>query len=281
MLLLGDYAVVEGGRALVAAVDRRAEGVAEVGPDSAVVDAVFARARAEGPVAAPGARIDTSGFHLPGGDKLGIGSSAAAAVVAAALATERGDELCLSVALEGHRDAAGGVGSGIDVATSFYGGVVALGYQPGPVEPLPSRLRGLHLSVFYAGQSARTSELVTAAKACPRWKDWVAVMSPLAEEGIDAWRAGRASAFVSVVARYGRAMKKLGEDAGVGIVTETIDQLMAGAEALGGAAKPSGAGGGDIVIAVSEDPSLGPKLAERTGAVLVDLSIDRTGLKRS
>ncbi|MEL6186908.1 MAG: hypothetical protein AAFU79_19970, partial [Myxococcota bacterium] len=108
LVLLGDYAVLEGARALVAAVDRRAVGRVDAeGPRTEVVEAVLARARAEG-AGVDGVRIDTAGFLEPGGQKLGIGSSAAVAVVTAALARGRGDELTFEVALEGHRDAAGG-----------------------------------------------------------------------------------------------------------------------------------------------------------------------------
>lgn len=116
LVLLGDYAVLAGGPALVAAVDRRAVG-ATGGPipPSAVVEAVLARAKLEG--GRPELpEIDTRAFLDEHGQKLGLGSSAAVAVVTAALSLGRDDERILRVALEGHRDAAGGVGSGVDVA---------------------------------------------------------------------------------------------------------------------------------------------------------------------
>lgn len=281
LVLLGDYAVTEGAPALVAAVDRRAEAVVDPGaPGSAVVDAVLEEARAAGFDPPPGVRVDTLRFHRPSGEKLGLGSSAAVAVVTAALATGRGDEACFEVALEGHRRAAGGTGSGIDVAACFHGGVIATRRQPAPVEALPSRIPGLCLSVLYANQSASTAELLRACRTAPRWPAWMAAMTPIAEEGIAAWRSGQRDAFVSVVARYGWAMADLGQDAGAPVVTETIEAIMRAAEAEGGAAKPSGAGGGDVVLVVGADPELGTRVAKTAGAVLVDAGVDRVGLRR-
>lgn len=275
LVLLGDYAVLDGAPALVGAVNRRAVGVLDPGgPPSEVVDAVLARAGVRTRV-----RIDTGGFVEPAGEKLGLGSSSAVAVVTAALATGVRDERCFALALDGHRDAAGGVGSGIDVAACFHGGVIATARQPAEVRPLPTRIPGLHLSVLYANQSASTSSLVRACRTSPRWTDWVAVMRTLAEEGIDAWAGQDADGFTSIVARYGRAMAGLGRDAGVGVVTPPIEAIMAAAERGGGAAKPSGAGGGDVVVLFSADAELGARVAEETGTRLVDLSVDPAGLR--
>jgi len=48
----------------------------------------------------------------------------------------------------------------------------------------------------------------------------------------------------------------------------------------GGAAKPSGAGGGDVVVMWSEDPALAERIANRTGLRVVDTKIDARGLSR-
>jgi phosphomevalonate kinase len=93
LMLLGEYAVVDGGLAVVAAVNRRAVGVTLTEPDprpSPVVQAVLTRAARAGAVLPPGVRIDTSAFHDAQGAKLGLGSSAAVAVITAALAHRAG-----------------------------------------------------------------------------------------------------------------------------------------------------------------------------------------------
>ena len=282
MVLLGDYAVLAGARALVAAVDRRAVGERVSpgeGQTSEVVEAVLRRV--DSPALGPNeVRIDTTGFMDPERGKLGVGSSAAVAVVTAALGTGRGDESTLAVAIEGHRDANDGQGSGIDVAASFYGGVIATKRQPAEVEPCPSRLRGLHLSVLYAGRPASTKSLVAQCTASPEWSRWVGVLEPLAEQGIDAWMKQDSGRFMDIVAKYGRAMGGLGRDAGVPVVTETIQAIMDAATSLGAAAKPSGAGGGDIVVLFSRDPEAGRAVADQTQTALLDLQIDPHGLNR-
>ena len=275
LVLLGDYAVLEGATALVAAVDRRATGTREhEGRGSPVVQAV--RARIPEPHSAS-VRIDTSGFY-DGEDKLGVGSSAAVAVVAAALFSGTRDERALEAALEGHRDASGGEGSGVDVAASFYGGVIAAKRQPGPVQPLPSSIKGLDLSVLFTGHSAKTTDFVDACRRSPRFTAWVSVLTGLADEGIDAYRRQHARSFLSVVSRYGRAMAGLGADAGVPVVTEQIDAIMRLAGEAAGAAKPSGAGGGDVVVLWSADRDVAARIAEATGARHLDIAVDPRGL---
>lgn len=278
LVLLGDYAVLDGGTAMVAAVDRRATGdvVAEDVEPSPVVKAVLEQS---GRALSGSIRIDTSSFRTNGA-KLGIGSSAAAAVVSASLALDSGAEDVLMLAVDAHRAASNGEGSGIDVAASYHGGVIASRRQPSMVDPLPSRIPGLTLSVLYANKSASTAQMVAAARASDRWAHWMGVLKPLAEQGIDAWMKGKAQLFVSIVDRYGRAMAGLGRDAGVPIVTDEIDAAIRLASKAGGAAKPSGAGGGDVVVLFSEDPNLAPRVAQQTGLQLLDLAIDPRGLSR-
>jgi phosphomevalonate kinase len=276
--LLGDYAVVREGRALIAAVDRRATGVLGAeGAPSAVVAAVQRRAGRSDPL-----RIDTSAFHDPEGRKLGVGSSAAAAVVAAALLgrDHRGSRAeLLSLAVEAHRDAAGGTGSGVDVAASLFGGVIAAPRQPGPVLELAPRIEGLSLFVLATGQSASTAGMVATVEASPGWPARARSMSALAEAGIAAWLAQDAAAYLDVVRRYGQAMLELGREAGVSIVDARLERLMERAAQEGGAAKPSGAGGGDVAIAFAPNPGLGARLAAECGFALVPIGVDPRGLE--
>lgn len=279
LVLLGDYAVLAGGPALVAAVDRRAFGApGGAAPPSAVVEAVLARAKTfGGRPELP--EIDTRAFLDEHGQKLGLGSSAAVAVVTAALALGRDDAMAFRVALEGHRDSAGGVGSGVDVAASFYGGVIATANQPAPVEVLPIQLPGLSLSVLYTGQSASTARMVEAVERAEAWLSWQKVLSELSAQGLDAWRQQDGPRFLEVVARYGRALAGLGADAGVPIVTHRTAELMRRAHQEGAAAKPSGAGGGDVAVLFAPDPALAPRLAAETGCVLLSVAVDPQGLR--
>lgn len=278
LVLLGDYAVLDGGMAMIAAVDRRA--VASVVQENVEASSVVRAVLEESGRDVPGSiQIDTSSFQW-NGKKLGIGSSAAAAVTASALVLGSGAEDVLQLAIRAHRSANGGEGSGIDVAASYFGGVIAADHQPGTIQPLPSRIPGLVLSVLFANVSAKTSQMVAKARQSSKWAHWMNVLKPLAEQGIEAWSRGQTKRFVSIVDRYGRAMGGLGRDAGTPIVTDEIDAAIRIASERGGAAKPSGAGGGDVVVVFGEDEGLGRRVAEETGMVLVDLAIEPRGLSR-
>jgi phosphomevalonate kinase len=223
--------------------------------------------------------IDTSAFY-DGALKLGLGSSAAVAVLTAALASEQLDERTLALAIDGHRDANDGKGSGVDVASCFHGGVIATQRQPAEVVPLVSRWRELHFAVLFTEKSASTKDLVGSCMASPEWSRWARVLIDLTERGLEAWVRQDAPSFLGIVAQYGRAMAGLGESAGVAIVTEELDAIARYAGEGGGAAKPSGAGGGDIAVLWSRDSELGARIAERAGVRLLDLAVDPQGVRR-
>lgn len=278
VVLLGEYAVTDDGPALVAATSVRAwaELSPRAEPDSPVVRAV--RKVAGGPQTR--IFIDTSSFRDANGDKLGFGSSSAAAVCASALFVGDTDERVLSVALEGHRAANHGRGSGIDVAACYFGGVLSATRQPGPVEAMPSRLPGFELAIFRLGPPVSTADFVGRCRASPDWERWAAALRDVAQEGLLAYRRGQADAFRSAVARFTRALGGLGRSARVPIVTPAAEALARVARAAGGVAKPSGAGGGDVAVAwlpVDVDPA---QVATEAGIELLPVRIDPVGLRR-
>jgi phosphomevalonate kinase len=61
--------------------------------------------------------------------------------------------------------------------------------------------------------------------------------------------ADDAAAFVEGIHRYGALLAELGRAAGIDIVPESAARIVDAASSRGGAAKPSGAGGGDLVVA--------------------------------
>lgn len=282
LMLLGEYGVLEGGRAMACAVNRRAIGLLNdaAPPPTPVIEAVLRLAEGAGyPRIGSLVSVDTRAFSDGRGLKLGLGSSSAVAVITAALATGSDDENTLDLAARAHRLATGG-GSGVDVAACFSGGVIASSAQPAIITPLPSRIKGLELAVLYSGEPASTGELIKAAKAAPRWKDHAASFASLAEEGIQAWSYQQSDRFLSAVARAGRAYETLGREIGKPVVTEVMAAIMRYAGEANAAAKPSGAGGGDVMILFSRDPALADEIAEKTGARRVALAIDPAGLKR-
>ena len=161
VVLCGEYAVLDGAPAVSMAVDRRAiaqvstidadehvldvAGTATPG-DFALFDAVLNQVR-PGSERKFSARLDTTAFAVRG-RKLGIGSSAAIAVALAA-ALDPGGQSTLENAFAAHARLQGGLGSGIDVATSVSGGLI--GFRRGAAITNLEWPRGLSYALLWSG----------------------------------------------------------------------------------------------------------------------------------
>jgi phosphomevalonate kinase len=174
--------------------------------------------------------------------KPGLGGSAAATVAAVVAGTSGrlARPEVLRVAREIHAEVQGG-GSGVDVAASVYGGVSRV--AGGQVSALPP----VAPSVVFTGVSAETGPRVARYLAWPERGPFVARMAAL----VDVFPSSPVAAL-----REGAVLLRgMAERAGLAYWTDAIDILVRLALDHGGAAKPSGAGGGDIVVALFDDPS--------------------------
>lgn len=296
LVIAGEYAVVEGRPALVAAVDRRAVCRVEAAPvlqvsalgrgplvareqwgeiffpddDTgafALTAAVMTEAMARG-VELPTAHIvlESDRFSLRDRQgrplKLGLGSSAAVAVALAAALTgdaSRAELLSiLRVADAGHRRFSQGRGSGVDVAAAAWGGVIRFEREgpgrPMVAEPWPLCPPGLSLVCAFAGESTSTRAFLEGVEAFAG-RDRAQHLQSMDEiergtlELLEAAQPGEdPRVFLAAIDRCRRALQRLGERAGVDIVSAPHREIAKIARAFGGAAKPSGAGGGDVAI---------------------------------
>jgi phosphomevalonate kinase len=304
VFLVGEYAVLEGGPAVLAAVSRYAlaQYVPGQAPTSPVVAETLKRAVAlladtdMAPALPPGAPlVDTAAFRQ-GPHKLGLGSSAAAAVAAAGAVlsyagvdiTARRD-LLFTIADEGHRAAQGGLGSGADIAAAVHGAFVGF-VRPGGGAPIVRRLSrpdGLAVVVFWSGSSSSTPQLVQAVRAL-RERDagrYGALMGELrqrAEQFAHAFLTHDARGSVRHADAYGQLLEKLGASAEVPIITPPFAEAAAVARSLGGAAKPSGAGGGDVGVALFADDAAAAAFTRRCppSVSVLDVTIDPDGARR-
>jgi phosphomevalonate kinase len=274
LFLAGEYAVLEGGVAVVAAASAYASARFQpaLAPASKLVAEAVARARAALPEVAGlpdgSALVDTGGFSRDG-VKLGLGSSAAAAVAAtgalleaAGVSLASNKELLFSLADQAHRAAQGGVGSGADIAAAVHGGYLRF-QRPDGGPPDVQRLQppaGLHTVVFWTRASARTPELVAgvqslAHRAPERHDGCMRNLRDAAGGFADAFAAGDVPAVIRWAHVSLQALLALGQAAELPIVTPAVSAAAHLAFGLRGAAKPSGAGGGDLGVAFfpSED----------------------------
>jgi len=270
-MIMGEYAVLEGIPAVVAAVDRRAYARLRGANDpEAPAEARAAYARVEQACGSLGTRptVDVSDLRAQG-SKLGLGSSAAAAAATAGLAfiqhgrdiaTLEGRHAVFEAALQGHRDIAP-QGSGADVAASVYGGVIRFqktSRGPQGIETAPLAWPGLRVQVVWTGQEARTSSFlervsVLASAQPARYQSLIDTMGAQAERFLRAVQVVDVPEIVAATHAYGEAMGELGVAADVPIITDTLRAVADLARAAGGAAKPSGAGGGDVALALFPD----------------------------
>lgn len=130
--------------------------------------------------------IDSSAFFDPRGRKLGYGSSAALAVgltVALARLADRDPAPAHPVAVEAHRAAQGGAGSGYDVTVSWFGGfgLFVGGHQPLWTPGDPSVLPPL--AVFSGPEAVRTTGAIS------RYRGWKASHPDEARDFLDASNA--------------------------------------------------------------------------------------------
>ena len=300
LILLGEYAVLEGAPALVASVERRAEvsvelsegrgivvdapdiGVhrVELPPPSEPSDQDERLAFVEACLGEVWPRLPSLGEHRldirinserflssAGGPKLGLGSSAAvsvALVTALEVAGGHGDGPAVrhifEAAHRAHRRAQGGVGSGLDIAASSFGGVVAMypGKDEEPARCEPLRVPdGVSLLPVYTGRGASTTELVGLVREYAEREPeaYSTLIEAMTECSNKAIAAEGSKEFLEACASYGKWLGKLGEVSGADIVSAPHRALGQIAADAGLVYKPSGAGGGDIGLVFADDPS--------------------------
>jgi phosphomevalonate kinase len=312
LLLAGEYAVLDGATAVVIAVDRRATARRAPRQPSPFLDALAAqlarRFGAEHPCARAAAAdiaVDTADFSR-GGQKLGLGSSAAATVAAAALALAAADpaaaadpDRIFELAFAAHGDAQGqrgSRGSGADIAAATYGGVLTYRARPGSgaaasgdgqggcdraALPVP---RSIALLPFFTGHSADTVTMVArvhAARAAGATRASLEAIAAASRALVEGLQRDDASAILRAIREGGAALAALGEAAGHDLETAAVRAARAALARFGGAAKTTGAGGGDLAIAVlpcEEDRNAAAAALIEAGCQVVPLSIDRRGV---
>ncbi|MFH1469423.1 MAG: hypothetical protein ABIO70_33870 [Pseudomonadota bacterium] len=237
LVLMGEYAVIDGGPALVTAVHRGvgcavapAAGFEVLTPG----DDRLARGALRA-IGAPPARYRFFDLDPPGvAGKPGFGGSAAAVVAAVIAGGGQGPE-----ARAIHQGLQGG-GSGVDVAASLRGG--SLRFQAGEV----TAITPVRPAVVFSGASAATAPRVAAYRA---WRGARSTFLARSAELVEAF----ASEPIQALAEAARLLAAMAGDAGIDYLTPALVRIQRLAVEHGGAAKPSGAGGGDCAVALFSD----------------------------
>jgi phosphomevalonate kinase len=243
--------------------------------------------------AAARVQVDTSSMCAATGEKLGLGSSAAATV--AAMAACLGDPLDRALlhrlAHRAHGDAQAALaavrGSGADVAASVWGGVLRLDPRAHGEPPAVSELTlpPVHLVTVWTGQPADTRHLVAAIRTLASrepatYEARISSIDGAATALISACELKSAASAIAALEGGARAVRELGLAAGVPLFLECHEMLGERASSLGGALKPTGAAGGDMALAAFDSPDRAQQFrayVESTGMHTVDLRVDAVG----
>ena len=236
IVLAGEYAVLDGAPSLVLAINR---GVGcHILPGSGIEtptgDSRFVKPALEELAALHRYQFfDWNPVTEFGPKKPGFGGSAAACVASCIAAGKDPNDAF------GIHHQVQGSGSGIDVAASIHGGM--LRYHNREVQPVAS----VSPLIIWSGASAKTGPRVQQYLA---WKDrdafvkeTTAIVNHFHDDPIHAF-----------LALY-RLLSDMAREAKLQYQTESIQQIVALVKQHGGAAKPSGAGGGDCVVALFPD----------------------------
>lgn len=239
LVLVGEYGVLDGAPAIALAVNRGVQ--CTVSPASSMqITTPDGDTRFVGPALAdaPPAHYQFSAHHPTGlQSKPGFGGSAAACVCACIAA---GRPAADAVAI--HRQVQGG-GSGIDVATSIHGGMIR--FEAGAVTPHDPVVP----IVIWSGASARTQPMVD------RYLAWSArdAFTQASRDIVDAFPDDP----IGMLAENGHLLMDMATQTGISYMTPTLASIRSLAQRFGGAAKPSGAGGGDCAVALFPDQEAG------------------------
>ncbi|MCP4000671.1 MAG: hypothetical protein GY727_07160 [Gammaproteobacteria bacterium] len=197
--------------------------------------------------------------------KKGIGSSAAvAAALTAALQVSAGKDPDMSTALKVHHYFQGAQGSGVDVVTSWFGGLIAMSSGTSQMSmPRVQELawpEDLFVMPVWTGQAASTTaklSLVNDFKAgSPEvWAEVFAPVCSAARVAAAAWENASGDKILESIHCFSEALRQLDASASLGIWSEPHQELYSFANRSDVIYKPSGAGGGDFGIVFTTDES--------------------------
>lgn len=299
LILTGEYAVLRGAPALVTAVNRRAvaqrHAVRGSSPFLLAVANEIASRRGADDVATRASMeiaVDSTSFYDTHGTKLGLGSSAAVTVAATACALAQAGvtdpEEVMSIASKAHGDAQGSRGargSGADIAAAVYGGTLA--YRSNGELRRFFWPRSVTLLPFFTGAAADTASLVSQVmqkRDGHEVDDALEIIAGASQAACAAMTAPEALVARSLIAALdldAAGIDCLAAVTGVDLVPTCVSTARLALGRLGGTAKTTGAGGGDVGIAVipaTADVTEVGRILIESGCRPLQLSVDEPGV---
>lgn len=242
--------------------------------------------------------LDTDDFYIKAsGDKLGLGSSAALTVAFIyafihEYSCESGinNKLIYKIASELHFKTQGGLGSGVDIAASSFGG--CLKFKKNNTSDLPyadivpiRKPTDLFIIPIWSGYSTSTPNMIDRVKYLKKtnskiyWK-LISKLTEIALNASVAFVGGKIDKFLGLSEEYYFYLKKLGKKSQANIISETHQRIAAIVKKKGGVYKISGAGGGDIGLAFTNSQAIHRQISDsllHQGLQILNLDFDQVG----
>ncbi|MCY3839610.1 MAG: hypothetical protein OXH09_13335 [Gammaproteobacteria bacterium] len=304
LVISGEYAVLTGAPALVAAVDRRvtctlapkdsggwhfvstgfdddrttSKDEVFVAPPTTIPGVVRRSIAATDAPTHIEVRIDSSDCYRDG-VKLGIGSSAATVTaLASAFGVMAGEAPRLTDLYDLHAGFQGG-GSGLDIAASVTGGVIRFEERVATPVRLP---REVHFAFVFTGSGSRTAALLATFDA---WRQRGATaplerLAAAAREVVDCTM--HPDAFLGALSEYADLLERFDQSTRIGIFGPGHRRARELSSRHGVVYKPCGAGGGDTGVVVSTDMEAIVTFEQRVaadGLVVLPMEISPDGVR--
>jgi phosphomevalonate kinase len=246
--------------------------------------------------------LDTTSFYDEAlKNKIGVGSSAALTAALVQAVSDFMRDICpmnmeeaLLLALRAHRSAQKGIGSGIDIASSVYGGIIEytmIGDDAAADFKLPKKLeypQNLHIISVWTGISASTRRMVGSINEFKehsnlRYMEIMDNLRTISGDSCESFAKGDLTAFFKGCEDYYRQLIRLGDESGVPIISAVHMDIEKIVRESGAIYKPSGAGNGDFGIAMTDDEDIAHAVrsaVNKKGFKTVDLntSFDGAGI---
>jgi phosphomevalonate kinase len=217
------------------------------------------------------------------GLKLGIGSSASLLVALLGAFGELDAQPAEPrAAIEIHRLFQGGRGSGIDVATAFHGGLIHYRSGATPACEALTWPTELAYAVLWSGVATDTASKLRAYPGAHADAGVITALHDVSTALVAAWPAGNAGKLLGLLTDYIACLAEFDQALGLGILEGGHAGPVTMAADYGVAYKPSGAGGGDVGIALAADPDRLQAFvdaATTAGFSRLHVGIDETGLR--
>lgn len=263
-LIFGEYAVMYGAHALVMALSPQLQlqllGTGDVAHDDlyAFSGKLKACVQIKYPNC-PDFKLCADDFLDAHRKKLGIGGSAAAVVALLhAISLNYHHTFSLQDAIDTHRILQNGMGSGVDVIASAMGGLLLVSHCPdAPVITRISAQNIPHIAVLATHHQAPTCHFISAAENHSHAQDYHDIISDMSmhyAQMTESVIKCDKKTFLEQNRQLIALLNKLGKIIDRPIIPDYFYSLQKLAADYHVTLKTSGAGGGDILLAMAEDP---------------------------